>query len=122
MLTREAILAADDLKRQELDIPEWGDKVFIQMMTAKDRDSFEETRQNNPYSNLRAAMAIKTVVDQDGKRLFTDDDLDALGAKCAKALSRVFNVAIEMNHFTEEDVQELEKNSDGGQSDSSGTS
>jgi hypothetical protein len=38
-LNKEKILAADDLGLLEVPVPEWGDSVFIRVMTVGERDS-----------------------------------------------------------------------------------
>lgn len=43
VLTREAILSADDLPAETVDVPEWGGKVRIRTMTGSERDAFESS-------------------------------------------------------------------------------
>jgi hypothetical protein len=51
------------------------------------------------------------VVDENGERLFkSSEDVEALGGKSARALSRIFNRALEINGFGANDVEKLEKN------------
>lgn len=110
MLTRESILASDDLPREEVAIPEWGGSVFVRTMTAGERDRFEGWSQGDKFDRFRAKLAVLTVVDAEGRRLFSDDDVDALAAKSTKALDRIAEAAFRMNRFTKEDVEALAKN------------
>lgn len=120
-LTREQILKADDLPRQEVEVPEWGGAVHVRTLTGAERDEFEgeslqkrgRLREVN-LENLRARLCALCIVDADGLRLFNEMDVDKLGGKSAKALDRVFAVAQRMNGFTREDVEELVKNSANG--------
>lgn len=57
--------------------------------------------------NIRARLVSLTVVDEDGRRLFSDDDVRALGAKSGAALERVWAVARKLSALSEEDVEEL---------------
>ena len=55
-------------------------------------------------------MAILTLVDEEWNRLFDYDDIEWLTQKNGGALSRIFDIATKINHFSDEDVKDLEKN------------
>lgn len=125
-LTKEQILSAQDFKTEEVEVPEWDGKVRVKSLTAKERDRFEagmiegrgKDRKTN-LENLRARLVAKTVVDEQGNLLFSEKDVDALGEKNAAAIDKVFAVAQRLSKLRPEDVEELTKNSDQGQSDDS---
>ena len=126
LLTRSAILAAQDIQTEEVEVPEWGGSVMVRGMTGAERDAFEESvltgrgkNRNVNLRNFRARLVVKSVVDKKGDRLFTMADIDALGAKSAAALGRCFDVATRLSGMSDEDVEELTKNSEDGQSDGS---
>ena len=126
LLTRDAILAAPDMLTEEVPVPEWGGTVLVRGLTGTERDAFEEEmitgkgkNRDVNLSNFRARLIVKSVVDKGGKRLFTQADMVALGGKSAAAIQRVFQVAMRLSGMSEEDVEELTKNSEPGQSDSS---
>ena len=120
VLDRDSILAADDLKRETVEVPEWGGEVIVREMTGRERDRFEAGWINadkgdvqvNPKNldNFRARLVAQTVVDEEGNRLFTDDDAVELGSKSAAALDRVFTVATRLSGITDKDVDDLVKN------------
>ena len=64
-------------------------------------------------TNMRARLVGLTVIDDTGQRLFTDDEVDLLGAKSGAALDRVFAIAQKLNGLSGSDVEELSKNSSG---------
>lgn len=112
--TREAILGIQDQKIEEIFIPEWNMKVRIKSMTGKERDDFEasilEQRGNHRVTNLsnvRAKIAALTVVDENGKRLFTEQDTKTLSQKNASALQQIMIVAQKLSGIGEDDVEEL---------------
>lgn len=117
-LKRDEILNCDDLKTEELEVPEWGGTVVIKAMTGTERDAFEATlinqtgkNQTMKMDNIRAKLVAKTVIDPETKELmFTTADIESLGKKSASALDRVFKVAQKLSKITEEDVEELAKN------------
>lgn len=128
-LTKEQILGADDLKVEIVNVPEWGGEVHVRSMTAADRDEYEQSMvasrgpdENANMRNIRARLVVVCAVDEAGKRLFADADIDALGAKGAKAVQRVFKVASRLNALTGADVDDLAKNSGAGHSEDSPSS
>ncbi len=108
MLTRDQILQANDLPRERVDVPEWGGVVYVRTMTAQERDDFEQStlgEDGRPsMGNIRARLAVCTVVDEDGNRLFEDGDAEALGRKSASAVNRIFEVAQRLNRLRADDV------------------
>jgi len=114
MLSAEDILSSKDDSLEKVSVPEWGGDVFVRTMTGGERDSWElyaskqMERANNV--NIRAKLACLCLCDENGKRLFGDGQVDALGKKSAKALDRVYSAALELNKLTDEDIEQLEKN------------
>jgi hypothetical protein len=113
-LTRETILAAQDLPVKTVAVPEWGGDVFVRSMTGAERDQYEQALMaaRTPdgkvnIANVRARLMAFCAVDENGKRLFEDADIEALGAKSAAALDRVFAAASELNGIGAKDVQAL---------------
>lgn len=126
LLTKDAILSANDLVTEDVDVPEWGGTVRVRSISGAERDAFEQaivTRKGKSVqtnlANIRAKMVALCVVDEGGQRLFTDADVVALGRKSAAALDRVFSVAQRLAGLTDEDVDELAENLRPGQSDDS---
>lgn len=111
MLTRDQILAASDLPREEVQVPEWGGSVFIKTMTGTQRDTFESEFNRLGIINARARLAILTVCDAEGNPLFDAKDLLDLGAKSGAALDRIFTAAMKLNRMGKEDIEALEGNS-----------
>lgn len=116
MLTKDAILNADDIKRELVAVPEWGGEVYVQTLTGRQRDLFEQRLVDQKagevtLDNIRATLAVWSVVDEDGGRVFDDSDIPALGDKSAAALDRIFDVAQRLSGLTDDDVDGLVKNS-----------
>src|SRR5690606_20312294 len=97
LLTREAILQAEDLPTEDVEVPEWGGVVRVRGLTGAERGAFEQSivdargkgaRMN--LQNVRARLVALAVVDESGNRLFSDADVEALGRKSGRALNRVF--------------------------------
>jgi hypothetical protein len=114
-LSRDAILAARDCRREAVRVPEWGGTVFVKVMSGADRDAFEQSVQDRRAlgkvgENMRALVVVHSVVDDAGKQLFTEADLDALGAKNYLALDRIVNAALRLNKLNDEQLEADIKN------------
>lgn len=114
LLSKEAILAAQDVVTELVEVPEWGGSVRVRGLTGAERDAFEgETIQRNGRDvktntrNLRARLVVLSVVDDAGVRLFAFHDIEALGEKSARALDRIFAVAMRLSGLRDEDVAEM---------------
>jgi len=116
ILTRDQILQADDITKQLVSVPEWGKdaEVYVKGMTGAERDKFESSMismraksQEINMTNIRAKLASLTICDAKGKRLFSENDVQALSQKSAAALQRVFEVAQRLSGITDADVEEL---------------
>lgn len=118
-LNRDAILAAQDLKTQRVNVPEWGGEVIVRTMTGVERDELEgimamQSTKATPAERLRNFRALTVAlctVDEQGNRLFTLEDVEALGKKSTASLTRIFTVAQVLSALTEAAVEELVKNS-----------
>lgn len=117
MLSREQILAAEDIESEIVEVPEWGGSVLVRGMTGQQRDEWEASmseRRGKKYvpnvANIRAKLVVYSVIDRNGERLFTMADVEVLGRKSAAALSRVYDVAARLSGVTDQDVEELAEN------------
>ena len=123
-LSRDTILQREDIKTEDVEVPEWGGTVRVRGMSGVERDAFEASLIEQPVANgqrkrrrqqttktnmanVRAKLCAWCIVDKDGARMFADADIVALGAKSAAALDRIYDVASDLSGITDEDVEEL---------------
>jgi hypothetical protein len=97
-LNRDEILGAIDIQRKLVDV--WGGQVWVYGMTGAERDKYEGgiiqyrgKEQTVNMANIRAKLCSMTIRDEKGKRLFTEEDIQALSQK--------------LSGITDEDVKEL---------------
>jgi hypothetical protein len=122
-LSKDAILAAEDLKSVVVDVPEWGGCVTVRTMTGTDRDLFEaslnsmetgpdgEEKPRRNLENFRARLCACTMVNTKGNLLFPNpEDVVKLGKKSSRALDRVMTAAQKLNGIGAKDVEDLTKN------------
>lgn len=113
-LKRDAILAANDLPRELLSVPEWGGEVYVRGMTGAERDKLEfklaQRRKAGKSTRFRASLAVATVCDENWNPIFGPEDVDAIDSMPAAGLGRVADVAMRLSGIGAEDAEELEKN------------
>jgi hypothetical protein len=129
LLSRDDILSVDDKVWEDITVPEWGGEVRVRGMSGTQRDEYEASiiQQNGNdrkvnLANMRAKLVARCLIGEDGRLLFTSEDVRALGRKSARALERVFDKSRELSGMSEEDVEKLAENfgddpSDGDTSD-----
>lgn len=132
----------DDRTIEAVEVPEWSVNgepltVYVRGLSGTDRDEFdmsmiEERRdskgrrsQELNYSNLRARLVVRAVVDSDNpataQLVFTPADIPWLGTKSAQGLQRVFAVAQRLSGLGNDDIEELTKELGKAPTDGSGT-
>lgn len=118
MLSRDQILGADDLEKKEVDVPEWGGSVYVRALSGKQRNQLEmialrysDQNDLSALENYNGLIAAWSIVDENGNRLFTDDEVGLLMEKSASALNTIVEEARELSGITEEDVEEIAGNS-----------
>jgi hypothetical protein len=127
LLGREGILNANDMKTEDVPVPEWGGEVRIRTLTGTERDEFEasmvEMKKDGSakrnVENVRARLLILCIINERGEQMFNRADIKLLGRKSAAALDRVANACNKLNAFSEEDIEELAENFDSAPSEDS---
>lgn len=130
-LSIDDILAAEDRPIRREDAPEWGGTIFLRAMTGDERDRYDQLTaemfegkddgDDEDWRGLRALHLSMTMCDADGERIaFTAAQRKGLGNKSSAVLVRLTAVANRLNGMGT--GEELEKNSEGGPSDSCGSS
>lgn len=125
LLSKDQILGGDRKKTVDVPIKEWGGDVRLQELSASDRDMWENESfvlnaegtgaKFNP-KHARARLVVRCIVDDKGKRMFTDDEVAAIGSLSASTVQRLFNAARKLNAISNDDLKELEGNSGAGPS------
>jgi hypothetical protein len=121
-LNREAILGKTTLRRELVQVPEWGGAVYVREITGAERDRYEQsliteshdrkgrTTRSMRLADARARLVALAACDAEGKALFTESDVPQLGKLSAAALDRVFTVASRLAGLSDQDVEELAGN------------
>ena len=113
-LTRQAIIEAEDLKTEDVEVPEWGGMVRVRTMSGEARDKLGAAMlgpDGKPdQRRFNMLLVAGSMVDEDGNPLFCLDEVADLGKKSAQALQRVADAAYRLNGLGEEQVKAAEGN------------
>ena len=130
-LNKDILLAKQELEIKKVDLED-GNFVYVREMTGRERDTLEEslitekkgkkgkiTFERN-LSDFRAKLACSTICDEEGNNLLTIKDAPTLSTNMgAKRLSLIVEVAEKLNKMSEEDKDDLTKNSEAEEAEDS---
>lgn len=127
-LSKQDIIKVKDSVVERVDVPEWNGEVFLRSITASERGQIEAAAASFRESKGKDASFARTftvkivamsLCDENGARLFSDDEVAHLGQKNARVIARLAERAQHLSGFSKEDLDELEKNSSGAQPEGS---
>ena len=123
-LSREQILGTP-LPTEVVDVPEWDGKIRLRGLSARDRDEYEQsllevgrdgtTRVKKHHDNVRASLVVRCLVDENGERLFTDDEIGAVGTLDGAVINRLWQKARELSGMGEEAEEQAAEDFDNAQ-------
>ena len=111
LLSKSAIMSADDQRYDVVDCPEWGGEVRVRGLTAYEQSCISklvnETKQNE--------ATVKTVqfacVDENGERMFSPEDIKQLASKSYMVIERLCKRILQLTGFGDQDeIEEARKN------------
>lgn len=119
-ITREQFLQASDLKTETVEVPELGGEVIVSELSGADRNEWSELINPNDSENPEdldamystAALIAYSVVNENGERMFTNEDIPTLCKKSFAVLTKVGAVALRVNGIGNEALEKFEKNSE----------
>jgi hypothetical protein len=118
LLSRDQILQAQDLRSEEVSVPEWGGVIRVRELAAGERERIAGLVTAHD-GRSREIMVALTAIDGDGNQLFSLDDIEELAKKGEAAIQRVAEVASRLSGIGKAAEAQAEKNSDPSPSDDS---
>lgn len=104
MLTAAAILAAKDLTPEVVAVPEWGGEVLVRGLSGADREAHEESlwkeeggKRVRNLEHWRTKLLVRCLVDEQGNRLFTEQQVTDLGGRSGAVIDRLYDVAARLS-------------------------
>jgi len=110
-----------DLKKEKVTCPEWGGDVFVRSLTGSEKEDFTAslfdyddkgvpTRKPDYLVNIKVGMLVRSICDENGERIFADEDAKELADKSNVVLSRLDKVCNRLNGVKAEVVEQQAKN------------
>ena len=102
-LSRDDILNAA-IKTAEVDVPEWGGRVKVRELSAHEvttlgigmvTDDGKVDRSQVP--DMMTQAVVLGAIDEDGKRLFTEQDVELLKGKSFDPIQRIAKAVLDMS-------------------------
>jgi hypothetical protein len=84
--------------------------VRIRMLTVGERCKLEDASQGKGVEGFRARMIVASAVGEDGKPLFSYEDVDRLSSIPAAAMEPIVNAVVRLNAISPADLKAAEKN------------
>jgi hypothetical protein len=119
LITKEEIARATDLEDEIVPVPEWGEGKAVRVLAldvARRQAYFEfgsiVTRNGTalkieaePFALRDAALAVLSIVDADGRPMYTMAEIDALAVRNAEVIERIATVARRLSKLRPEDQE-----------------
>ncbi|MGK5529365.1 hypothetical protein [Streptomyces sp. URMC 129] len=115
LLNKTQIIAADDRDTLDVPVPEWGGTVRLAALSGQERDAWEASLiqlgpngsvQRRITKGARAGLLARSIVDENGERMFTDKEITALNEKSGAVLDRLFAEARRLSGIGKEAADE----------------
>lgn len=116
MSIRDKILAAQDIKSEQLYVSDWDVTLEVRGMTGQQRGAFlteviDAKTGKMDFAKMYPQLVIMTVFDPEtGDAVFKGGDLDAIAGKSGAVLEQIAQVAQRLSGLNPEATGEAEKN------------
>lgn len=113
----DQILAADDLPKEEIVIPEWGGKKKFLVIGLNGKERYNLVSQcadedgDIDNQKMSALSIAKCLCDGDGQRIFSDGQAEQIMQKNGRVIERLLTVVNRINGFGRYQMEQAEKNS-----------
>ena len=108
-LDRAAIIGMAKPRIVTISVPEWGGDVCLREITAGQRDQWDAWQIENEgaarYANIRARLLVLTICDEQGVRLFADNDIAVVSGLPAMSIDRLWDASCKLVGLRPEDVE-----------------
>jgi hypothetical protein len=117
MELREEILGMNDLKREDIDVPEWGEtgkKLAVRELNGEERMQMYDACMEDGKFNAKLmpfVLATLSLIDRwTGERIFRLEDWTALKGKNGMVIERISDTAMRLSGLRALDTESAEKN------------
>ena len=111
ILSKAEIFAVDDRKYDDVPCPEWGGEVRVRGLTASEQSVITKLVFEEKKDEISMKVVQFGCVDENGERLFSQRDLDALGKKSFPVIERLGKRIMELTGAGDEaEIEAARKN------------
>ena len=106
----EDILSADQPQSLKISVPEWNRDVYVRVLSLGELQTWELSclrAKGEGVDDFRTKYLAMSLVDADGKPLFTSDQLKRLSGRVG---ARLFKIAQKHNELDDTEIQDIGKN------------
>ena len=121
-LTVQDILNADDMKKEKVEIPEWGGCVYVCSITGAEREEHGErflddelkpkTLSRADLRKFKRALLMQSICDVKGNRMFIPENIEGLIKKNPDIIDMLFDKAQKISGLEPDSTEEPVKNSE----------
>lgn len=106
MLSRETIIEASSLRREQVDVPELGGVLVVTEMSTAERDRFATLEPSHPEARFDPGVRLvaRSLVDDRGSTLLTLQEAEDLARRCPAGFDRLVRAAARINHVCTRDL------------------
>lgn len=110
ILNADSILAASDLKIQDINVPEWGGVVRIREFNLAMREQFSAYCQEHQGRGVLAYVVALSLIDESGNPLFSIEDISKIEQKNPSIIDKICAAAMTLNGLAFQAEEDAEKN------------
>ena len=113
LLNGTQILEAVDKRHIDVAVEEWNGPARLLVLSGRERERFERDSlgpDGKAIPGFRQLLLVRTLINEEGHRLFADGDMDMLAEKSGAVLSRLFEIAMDVNGFSKKADETARKN------------
>lgn len=109
LTSADQIMDLDDLQRETLYVPQWDLDVIVQEMDALTYQDYEPAAGSGEVG-IRIRLVAASVVDENGHKIFTIEDVEKLAKKSWNAIQAISDVALKLAKGTPAERQKMLEN------------
>lgn len=112
---RQEIRECKDIKKEPLEVPEWGQRVDVWGLTTLQRSTLFESARTGEGEKTDSRLLFPLLVVEatylpgTEERLFDASDIDWLNTKSAGATGRIAQAILRLSGLTKEEVDQIKK-------------
>lgn len=111
LLSLDDIDSVDDIKIIRREVPEWGGHILLGSLPSSDMIDWVEATEGPAKRTAGLRLLVKSLVDDNGNRIGTDNHLQVFKKKSAEVCNRVLDDIIKLNGLNKKAEAEIKNES-----------